>query len=219
MQTITALTVQKRHPDRVSIFLDDAFAFGLPFRVAETLRKGQQLSPEEIEELKTKNLTDRAKNNALHLISLRPRSIVEIERRLQKKEYNDATISQVIAELEKVELLDDAAFARFWVEQRETFKPRSRIALSHELRQKGVARDIIELALADLDEMAMAETVARKKAPRWAHLPQVDFRLKLGRFLQQRGFHYGIIKPVVDNLWQEIEYENEGNQTSSLRGE
>jgi len=205
MQTITALTVQKRHPDRVSVFLDDAFAFGLPFRVAETLRKGQQLSPAEIETLKGQNLADRAKNNALHLISLRPRSIAEVRRRLRQKEYDDATIEQVIADLEAVELLDDTAFAQFWVEQRETFKPRSRMALSHELRQKGVERDIIDSALADLDEMAAAETVARKKAQRWAHYPQADFRLKLGRFLQQRGFHYGIIKPVTDSLWQEIE--------------
>ncbi len=136
---------------------------------------------------------------------MRPRSIAEVRRRLQQKEYDDATIQQVIADLEAVELLDDTAFAQFWVEQRETFKPRSRMALSHELRQKGVERDIIDSALADLDEMAAAEAVARKKAQRWAHYPQADFRLKLGRFLQQRGFHYGIIKPVTDSLWQEIE--------------
>lgn len=215
MQTITALTVQKRHPDRVSIFLDDAFAFGLPFRAAEPLRKGQQLSPAEIAALQAQNLTDKAKNNALHLLSLRPRSIAEVERRLQEKEYDDATIRQVIAELEEVELLDDTAFARFWVEQRETFKPRSRMALSHELQQKGVAQDSIELALADLDERAMAETIARKKAPQWVHLPQADFRLKLGRFLQQRGFHYETTKLVIDGLWQEIEHENEGNQPGS----
>ena len=210
MQTITALTIQKRHPDRVNIFLDDAFAFGLPFRAAESLRKGQQLSPAEIETLQAQNLADRAKNNALHLISLRPRSIAEVRRRLQQKEYDDAIIEQVIADLEAVDLLDDLAFAQFWVEQRETFKPRSRMALRHELRQKGVERDIIESALADFDEMAMAETIARKKAQQWAHYPQADFRMKLGRFLQQRGFHYDIIKPITDSLWQEIEREYEG---------
>ncbi len=179
----------------------------MPYNTAQALRKGQQLSPAEIEALKRENLTDRAKNNALHLISLRPRSVVEVRRRLQQKKYDGATIEQVIAELEAVELLDDNAFAQFWVEQRDTFKPRSRMALQHELRQKGVAREIIESALADLDEMGAAEKIARKKAPRWAHLPQADFRMKIGRFLQQRGFGYGIIRPVTDSLWQEIENE------------
>ncbi len=207
MQTITALTIQKRDPARVSVFLDDQFAFGLPYSAAEALRKGQSLSPIEIEELKRENLTDRAKNNALHLISLRPRSVAEVQLRLQQKKYDDATIEQVIVELEEKNLLDDDVFAQFWVEQRITFKPRSRIALQHELRKKGVTREVIESALADLDEMGAAEKVARKKASRWTHYSQDEFRLKLGRFLQQRGFNYNVIKPITDCLWKEIENE------------
>ncbi len=205
MQTITALTIQKRDPNRVSVFLDDAFAFGLPYSTAQALRKGQLLSPAEIERLKRENLKDRAKNNALHLISLRPHSIAEVERRLRQKKYDDESIAQVIGELKAADLLDDNAFAQFWVEQRVTFKPRSRLALQHELRQKGVGQDVIESALAEFDEDKAAETVARKKMRQAAHLPQDKFRLKIGRFLQQRGFHYGTIKPVIDELWDEIE--------------
>lgn len=51
-------------------------------------------------------------------------------------------------------VLDDAAFAAWFVEQRQLFRPRSRFHLSHELRLKGVASDTIDAALAAYDEDA-----------------------------------------------------------------
>ncbi|MCP4425262.1 MAG: hypothetical protein GY803_12270 [Chloroflexi bacterium] len=204
MQTITALTAQKKNQDRVNVFLDGAFAFGLPFSVAATLKIGQALSPAEIETLRRHDLTDKAKNTAVRLISNRPRSAAEIRRHLDRKGYDAQLIEAVISRLQAVKLLDDAAFARYWVEQRETFKPRSRMALEQELRQKGVSRDVIETAVTDVNETAAARRAAAKKARLWSNLPEEAFRKKLGGFLQRRGFHYGIIKQITNELWQSM---------------
>ncbi len=204
MPTITALTAQKKHKDRVNVFLDGSFAFGLPFTAAARLKIGQALSEIEIEALQRENSLDKVKNTAVGLISYRPRSIAEVRRHLNRKGYEAELIETVIARLQTVELLDDLAFARYWVEQRETFKPRSCMALQQELRQKGVSRDIIETALIDLDEMDAARRAATAKVRPWTQLPESDFRKKLGGFLQRRGFHYGIIKEITDELWQAV---------------
>ena len=204
MPMITALTTQKKHKDRVNVFLDGAFAFGLPFAVAARLKIGQTLVESEIEALQRENTLDKVKNTAVRLISYRPRSITEVRRHLDRKGYEAELIEAVIDQLQMVELLDDTAFARFWVEQRETFKPRSRMALQQELRQKGVSREVIKTALTDLNEMDAARRAATAKTRSWTQLPEPDFRKKLGGFLQRRGFHYGIIKEITDELWQAI---------------
>jgi regulatory protein len=204
MGKITALTRQKRNPDRVNVYLDDEFAFGLAAITAVSLRLGQTLSPAEIERLKGSDLEEKAKNVAIGYIEYRPRSIAETRQHLQKKEYPDDVIERVVQRLAEVELLNDAAFARYRVEQRETFKPRSKMALQMELRKKGIERALIETAVAEVDELAAATQAAQAKARRYHSLPQQEFRKKLGGFLQRRGFGYDIVREVTEALWEEF---------------
>lgn len=204
-QTITALTPQKNNQERVNVFLDGSFAFGLPLTAAISLKVGQRLSPVEVEALKQEDLLDKVKQAAYRLISYRPRSVAEVKRHLSRKGYEEQLIDTAVAHLIAVDLLNDEAFARYWVEQRETFKPRSQMVISQELRQKGVSRDIIERVLTDVDELAAARRAAEKKARVWASLPAEVFRTKLGNFLQRRGFHYEIINQITKEIWQSIE--------------
>lgn len=204
MATITAITAQKRNPDRVNVYLDGKFAFGLAAVAAAGLRVGQSLSAAEIGALEEQDEVEKAKQNAIRLISYRPRSVAEVERHLRKKNYDDTIVEQVIKRLVELQLLDDTAFADYWVEQRETFKPRGHVALRQELMQKGVGRRAIEAALEQVDERDAARRAAEKRARRWAHLPEDEFRTKLGRFLQRRGFDYETIRDVTNETWQEV---------------
>ena len=129
MQRVTALTRQKRNPDRINVFLDETFAFGLAEIAAARLQIGQMLSPEEIAELKRQDSFEKAKQSAFKLISYRPRSVAEVARNLREKSYDEAVVSEVIARMQELQLLDDHAFALYWIEQRETFKPRSFMAI------------------------------------------------------------------------------------------
>jgi regulatory protein len=204
MQEITALTRQKRNSNRVNVFLDGDFAFGLAEIAAARLRVGQKVSPEEIASLQAVDTLEKAKQSAFKYLSYRPRSIAEVERNLRDKKYDEMVISQVVERLQDLQMLDDLAFARFWVEQRDTFKPRSTLALRQELMQKGVARDVIDDVLADVDETAVARKAAAIRVSRWQHLPEDEFRKKMGGFLQRRGFGYGVMKEITDELWEEI---------------
>ncbi len=211
MPTITALSAQKRNADRVNVYLDGEFAFGLALIAAHGLRVGQSLSDVEIASLKAQDEVERAKNKAIQLIANRPRSSAEIRRHLIKKGYDETVADEVVTRLTRVHLLDDAEFARYWVDQRETFKPRSQIALRQELMQKGVERSVIDAALEEVDEDAAARRLANKQAHRWEHLPEDEFRQKLMRYLQRRGFSYSIIKTTTEETWDAISAESDDN--------
>ncbi|WP_420631554.1 regulatory protein RecX [Candidatus Leptofilum sp.] len=209
MGKITALTRQKRNPRRINVFIDGAFAFGLAEITAAYLRIGQTLSPGEIDKLQGADQVEKAKELAIRYIEYRPRSIAETRRHLLKKEYPEPVVDQVLERLEAVELLNDAAFARYWVEQRETFRPRSKIALQQELRQKGIERSLIEKAIAEVDEFAAAKQAVEPKAYRWQTLPEPEFRKKVGGFLQRRGFGYDIVREITEALWQATHSDEE----------
>lgn len=209
MKKITALKQQQRNQNRVSVFLDDEFAFGLPIAVMQSqgLRKGQELTDQAIVELQDSATVELGKLSAQNFLSYRPRSSAEVERNLKQKGYEPDVIEKILVWLSSVDLLDDIAFTRYWVEQREAFKPRSHYALQQELRQKGIPTTIIETVLEEVDELASAQRAAEKRADRFAHLPPAEFRKKLGRYLQSRGFNYGLIRQVTDEQFERLSAE------------
>lgn len=201
--------MQKRRNDRINVHLDGAFAFALPLTVANQLHEGQILSADEITALQAAALGAGAKEDALRLIARRPRSIAEVERSLRNKGYDESLITQVVAHLQEVGLLDDLAFARYWVEQREAFRPRSVLALRQELQQKGVDRELIAHLLPEVDELASARRLAERQAARWQRLPYEAYQARMVAFLQRRGFPYDIIQEITDNVWQALERDRE----------
>lgn len=207
-QTITRLQVQKHDPERVSVFLDGEFAFGLPLLEAAQLSKGQELSDDDIARLRAHDEASRAYNHAVRLLSRRPYSIAEVRRNLGRKDYSPAAIDTAIARLEDRGYLDDRAFADYWIENRERFKPRSARALRYELRQRGVASATIDAALHDFDAADAAARAAQARLPRLKGLDRQTFREKLGAFLGRRGFAYNTTRDVIDQIISDLEEED-----------
>ncbi len=212
---ITELKPQQRRKDRISVFLDGEFAFGLQEATAAGLFVGQELTGSQIEALKQADSVEWAKQIAYRLLSRRPRSIEEVRRHLGKKEVEDGVIDRVIDRLVELDLLDDVAFARYWVEQRETFRPRGRRALRYELGQKGLSRQVIDQVVAEVDETAAARRAGAKKASRWAHLAEEEFLANMQGFLSRRGFSYAVIAQVSEQLWADLEGDGGLNETDT----
>jgi len=202
---ITALEVQKKNKNRVNVYLDGAFAFGLPLTVAVQLHKGQWLSDEDIARLKAEDAYVRAMEAATTFLAVRPRSIAEVRRRLQRGKFDSATIERVIQRLQELDYLDDEAFARYWVENRETFRPRGLRALRYELRQKGIADEIIDTILKDVSPEVSARAALAPKVRQWKHLEWTEFRKKATQYLARRGFSYDVIRGAVVDAWQEVQ--------------
>lgn len=211
---VTALVTQKRNKSRVNVYIDGEFAFGIAAIHAARLHKGQNLTPQEIQELEHLDAVEVAYERALSLLSYRPRSEWEIRQRLEKKAKQDFppdVLDDVVERLQRVGLLDDEEFARYWVNNRQQFKPRSKRALRYELRRKGVANAVIDAALEAVDDDDAALEAARKRASRLAGSDWETFRKKLGGFLARRGFTYDVSREVVDRLWQEYATEAAGD--------
>jgi regulatory protein len=204
MKTITAIVVQKNNPNRVNIYFDGEFAFGLARIVAAWLKVGQQLEDEKIARLQTEDAREQAYQQAMLFLSYRARSEAEIRRNLRKHEFSETTIEETLERLRLARLADDNEFARAWVENRSTFRPRSRRALAMELRQKGLPENAAQSALRDVDEAALAYQAAQKRAARFESLDWNDFRKKLSEFLGRRGFPYAIIASTVTRIWNEM---------------
>jgi regulatory protein len=200
---ITALTYQKHNRDRVNVYLDGAFAFGLAAVEAVHLHVGQMLTAEEIAELQMKDDIERAYERALNYLSYRPRSRFEVRRSLRGKDVDEQVIDVVIERLTRAGLVDDREFAQYWVDNRARFNPRGFRGLRYELRQKGVSHDIIDGVLSDFDVQAAARKAAEAGARRLSQETPQDFSRKLKAYLARRGFSYGLVKPLVDEKLEE----------------
>jgi regulatory protein len=200
---VTALKVQKHHPNRVNVYLDNEFSFGLSRITAAWLQVGQELSPTKIAKLQADDAREVAYMQALRFLDYRPRSRAEVRRNLEKHAVPADIINDVFKRLERSGLVNDERFAQDWVENRSEFRPRSRKALAYELHRRGLDDSAIQKALEGLNEESMAYQAAHKHARRFEGLPLRDFNNKLGSYLARRGFSYDIIKDVVTKVWEE----------------
>ncbi len=210
MPKITAIQAQKKNPNRVNIYLDEQFAFGLSRFVAAWLQVGQTLTEEKAASLLAQDAAEVAMQQALRFLGYRPRSAHEVEQYLQEKETPPSVIETTLRRLTETGLLNDSQFASAWVENRSTFRPRSHRALALELRRKGLGDAEIAQALqASAPEEELALDAARKVLRKYKHLDWLNFRARLGGFLGRRGFSYAVSAATLRRVWQEM---NEGEE-------
>ena len=194
---VTALEPQKRSKDRVNVYLDGEYAFSLGKLVATEVQTGSWLSDEAIADLQAKDGLEQAHSRALDYLSYRPRSAMELRLYLTRKDYPGFVVDEVIERLERVGLVDDLEFARYWLDNRARFRPRGKRMLRYELGQKGISSRIIEEVLETYDETAAVEKAAQRQARRLKHLPPDKFRRRLFERLARRGFSYDLIQETL----------------------
>jgi regulatory protein len=188
----------------VNVYLDGEFAFGLARIVAAWLEVGQEISDEKIAELQSEDSHEVAYQQALKLLNYRARTEAEIRQNLQKHEFSEEHIAQALERLRQNGLLNDERFAQGWVENRSEMRPRSRRALSQELRQRGIDDETIRETLDQIDDEALAYQAALKQARKLNGLEWQDFRQKMYGFLARRGFNYEVSAPVTAQVWAEL---------------
>lgn len=200
MPQITAIKPQK-NKKRVNIYLDGEFGFGLDLEnfVLLNLKVEQQLTIEEVNEIIKKAEFQKYYNKLLNFVTVRPRSEKEVKNWFRKKEVHSGQQQPMLEKLRKLELLDDEKFTRWWIEQRQAFRPKGKTALKAELMVKGINRQIIEKVLSetDIDEVGQAKELIDKKLYRWQSLPEIERKKKITDFLARRGYKWEVIKKVT----------------------
>jgi regulatory protein len=203
-QKITTLRYQQKNRRRVNVYLDNQYAFAVQETIAGTLHVGQELSEEQVAQLQGRDGAEAAYERVLNYLSYRPRSRVEVQAYLKRRRVPEDVVAALLRRLEAAGLLDDDAFARYWVENREAFRPRGVRSLRFELRRKGVPDPVAEGAMQDVNESESAYRAAQARAQRLTQLDYPTFRRRLDGFLQRRGFTYDVVKEVVQRLWREL---------------
>ncbi len=195
--TITSIESQKKDRDRISVFIDGEFAFGLhaEILISERLNKGRTLSETEIAELLDEDAYFRAREKAYHLLSYRQRSSSELSERLLRKGIPRHTVNRVIDRLSELQMIDDESFARNFAAARLRSKGYGPVRVRGELIRKGISRDIIESTLDEAYENASLDELALAAATRILHrlIKEPDpgkRRKKLTSYLTRRGFSF-----------------------------
>jgi regulatory protein len=142
---------------------------------------------------------------ALRFLAQRPRTEREVRRRLQRAGADETSVENVLERLRQHGLVDDTAFAQYWVEQRQTFRPRGARLLRAELRQHGIDAAAADAAAETTEVSAAADAyrAAQKRARQLASADERAFKTRLAQFLARRGFAWDTISPVVDRLWDD----------------
>lgn len=200
----------------VTVYLDGEPALELDLELASSLRIGQDLSEASIEALREDGQYQRALGKALQFLGYRSRSQAEVEAKLTEWGVTQGAAGRVLARLRQLRLVDDAAFAAWWVESRGRQAPRGRRALGLELRRKGLAEDLVRESLAAVDEDAQALLLAQTRAARLAGLPRADFERRLAGVLARRGFGGDAMRRAIRLAWEGLQEATDGDGTFDL---
>jgi len=203
-QVITEIAVQKRDKERVNVYLDGQFAFGVARILAAGLQVGDRLTDQQIDDYRSKDEYEAAFQRAVTFIAYKPRTNQEVRAKMSKLEFTPEVIEATLERLAADGLLNDQQFAENWVEQRSAFKPRGKRLIRQELRRKGLDATSIEDAVARMpDEYDLAALAAEKYVRRLAGLDWQRFHDRLSGYLLRRGFDYSTVKNIVSNAWQQ----------------
>lgn len=151
-------------------------------------------------------LLDRAYWLSYYYLKLRPRTEHEIRSYLEKKKpkhkFSDRHINQVIKNLKDENLINDQSFIEWFIDKRTRLKPKSAMLLKRELTKHGVDKDLadnfFELEPVDEDKLACSALEARWR--RYVALTPRERFVKSARFLQGRGFSYGVVKNAIAEM-------------------
>lgn len=205
--TITRLAQQKRDAERVSVFIDGAFAFGLALDLAVRagLRKGQRLDVAEQQALLDEEERLRAKAVALDYIAYQARTEAEVMRKLARKGFPEHVAEEAVERMRELGYLDDVAYARAYAKGRLDGRGHGPQRIRADLRKRGVAPKTIDATLDDLVERDdLRDSAMEHGRKRWRRLQREDDpykrRKKLADFLARRGFDFDLIREVTEAL-------------------
>lgn len=207
---ITAIQPQKKRCDRAAIFLDGEFAFGLHHDVllASGIAVGDELTSAQIEEIRRQESRRSGKEKAFRLLAHRARSRKELGDRLRQAGYAAEDIDWVLAELQRLQLLNDAEFARMFSHDRMVNQPVGARLLRQELKRRGVAEDDVENAVAEAfqerSEAQVARELAAKQKKKQLKLNDEKAKQRVADFLLRRGFHWDLVNEIIED-WENLQ--------------
>lgn len=156
------------------------------------IEEGVSLSRDRIRELDSVYGYTRAREAALRLLKVRPRTELELRRRFKALRTDRQIAERVLADLKAIGQVDDRLFARLWIEEKIRKGDSGSMRMRRDLEAKGIERDIVaeelKAALSDAEELELAGRLALRKMGRLGPAPAREERRKVYAYLLRRGF-------------------------------
>jgi regulatory protein len=201
MPVITQIKPQKRKA-RVNVYLDGKFSFGIDLDnfVKLGLKIGRELTDSEVVKIVKKAEFQKTLDKLLRFATLRSRSKKEVDDWLRRKKVHKSICKSLFDRLKHFNLIDDEAFATWWVGQRMRFKPKPKKILKQELLLKGIDKEIIRKVLEEtrVDEVKVARKLLQKNVYKWERYKKAVKRQKAGQYLLRKGFSWDNVKKALD---------------------
>jgi regulatory protein len=211
---ITSVELQKKRKHRYNIYIDHEFAFAVHEDVLmkHQLFKGKALDPEQIRDALRDEERQEAYMRALKWLGFRARSEQEIRMYLQRRQYDESIIDELLERLRAQGYVNDERFSMILTEERLKLQAKGKQWIRRELMQKGIDPETVRKAVSSIeaeDEIEAAERIARK---RWNILSKQEDRRKalqkLYAFLSRRGFSASVVSAVVRKFVDSAEDED-----------
>lgn len=156
----------------------------------------------------------RAYVEGLRYLERKPRTAMEMTRRLRQKEIGETIIAEVVQQLQEERLLDDPLYAKQWAEQRIANQRKGKMWIRQELREKGIDKTLISEALENITPEQELESALETGRKKWNLIrgEASDKRRKTGAFLMRRGFSGDMVRQVINTLLAEDNYEGEDEE-------
>lgn len=198
---VTSLENQKKHKDRVNVYLDGEYFCSLSlFCVLKNrLKVGSEVTESEMEYIKEKGEIEVATDKAMKHLSKSQKTEKEIFSHLLSKGFDENIATYVVEKLKEYSYIDDEKYANDYVKSYSKYDGKRKIVYG--LKQKGVPDEIINKVI---DEFEFDEDIAFNVLTKYMKGKPLDIKTKQKayRFLQGKGFDGEEISHAINSIWQ-----------------
>ncbi|MGT2926766.1 recombination regulator RecX [Streptococcus cuniculipharyngis] len=165
------------------------------------LSKGKVLTQTELEELKDYNQFSLGRGLALYYLSFRQRTRAEVSRYLLDHDIEEKALANILDYLTQHRFIDDNHYAKTYIEQQSQSGDKGPYVIKQKLHQKGIAADLIDSYLNQVDFTDSLEKLAQKLYRKYSHrLPNKALEQKLLESMRNKGFSHAQAKEALEEL-------------------
>ncbi len=205
MKKITKIEYQKNNQNRVNIYLDCSYEFGIDLNIMikYSLAKNMELEDEFIEEILKAEEEINVYNYALSVLSKYSKSEKQLKKKMLEKGYDNRFIDNAIIKLKHQKYLDDERYSEMLINNKINVSKYGKRRIKEILYEKGIDREIIDeklSAISDEDELERAYALGAKRLRTLSAEDTRKSGIKLSNFLINKGFEFSTVKKVVTRL-------------------
>lgn len=205
MGKITKIEAQKKNKDRVNIYIDNNFAFGVNSELIykEGLKINLEVDEEKLGKVIEADNMLKCKETALKVVERSYKTEKEMKERLFEKGYDEKAIIYTLNFLKEYNFINDESYTKMYVKDR--LRTIGSQKIKYDLKRKGIDENSIDIAISSIDkeeEKCVARELALKKYRTLQKRESDIYKLKskLCRFLIGKGYDYSIAKDIINDI-------------------